>query len=226
MSFYRGAAYALPFSLAAWALVAGVAVVSCRTPEPRPPIRATRGVEMPQPRPLLAAASDASSARDVYGRHGRFRVVHRTACRSGFPNPLVWPDRYAAAPGRPRPPAAGEPLRVEWTTEGTVPPFPASPVFLLVSLGDTGSIELGPGTGLAGCSLHVSPNPRNLFAFAPASVPWLTQVGGVVRLTWTPPAVFAGVEVNMQAVVYAPEANAAGWLLSPGLELWVGRGDT
>jgi len=216
MSLRRGVLFALPPSLLVW-LAVGLALVACTTPEPFP---APTGGGMPQPLARAVTLDTAEAPQHRYGPRGRFRVVHKSACdRSDHGgNPLVFPDLSM-------PPTVGEPLRVMWTTEGTVAPFPAAPAVLLISLGDVQPVELA-GVGLPGCTFHVDGNPKNLHVFAPGTVPWLTQDGGRIWLHWTPTPIFAGVEINMQLAVKAPGANAAGWLLSPGLELWVGRGDT
>lgn len=230
MSFARGFTNAVPLALVGWILFAAVCVVSCRltrrTPTP-PPFVPPSSSSLPAPPAAAAVTLDAAAPvpRNRYGRHGRFRVVHKSACDSRGGNPLVWPYRRPRDPAKPRPPAAGEPMLVQWTTEGAIEPFPNVATVLLVSFNDVRPIELH-GVGLDGCSFHVDGNPKNLYAFTPGTVPWLTQAGGKVWLEWTPPASFAGVELNMQLVVHAPGENDSGWLLSPGLELWIGRGDT
>ena len=170
---------------------------------------------------MLALTLDGveSVPTNRFGPRGRFRVIHKSACDSSLSmgNPLVWPDKSM-------PPTAGQPLRVQWTTTPSAPFADVEPVYLLVSFGDVTPIELPASTGFAGCTLHVDPNPRNLFTFAPGSIPQLTQDGGRIWLHWTPPAAFAGHEMNMQLVTFARDANSAGWILSPGLELWIGSG--
>lgn len=195
----------------------GLALLTACASPPALPVPATPATEMPTPLVLGAELDGPTPAREKFGKRGRYRVVHTSACLSSdrTGGPLVWPDRSA-------PPTAGAPTRVQWTTTPSAP-YPQAPAVLLMSLGDVTPIPLG-AAGLPGCALHVDTNPRNLFAFTPGTVPWLTQDGGRVWLHWTPPASFAGVELNMQLVVYSPGANDAGWLTSPGLELWVGSG--
>jgi len=165
---------------------------------------------------VLGAVEVRTDAAFRFGSRGRFRVVHGSVCRApGRGSPLVWPGRTL--------PRVGAPLRVQWTTTPTAP-YISGPVFLLLSFGDTPSVELPPVAGFPGCTLHVDPDPRNLYAIAPARGSILTQDGGQVWLHWTPPASFAGVELNCQLVAHAPGANAGGWLFSPGLEMWIGAG--
>lgn len=172
-----------------------------------------------EPRPqVLGVGLDApvGAVPNHYGRVGRFRVIHRSACATGGRgNPLVLPDRSMQ-------PAAGDPLRVLWTTT-PIGPFPSSPAYLLVSFGDVQPIELPSSAGFLGCTLHVDPRKSNLFALMPRPGSVLTQDGGRVELNWTPPASFAGLEINMQLLAHAPDADG-GWLFSPGLELWIGSG--
>lgn len=182
-------------------------VAGCAAPPPAPPFAAQVAEDTAPAPPVLD--------RQRFGAAGRYRVIHgRTACAGGA-RPVVIPDRSS-------PPAVGVPMRVAWTTAGVIDPQPAE-AWLLVSLGDVTPVRL-VDVGLPGCWLHVDPGPRNLWAFAAGAVPWLEADGGYVRMLWTPPASFAGLEVNMQLVARAPGVNPAGWMLSPGLEVWIGAG--
>lgn len=202
MSFLRGVRNALPVSLLAWAGL----LASCSSG--------------PDPIPLgLAASANLEDtpvpARQAYGREGRFRVIHASACDGPGGNPLVWPDRT-------NPPTVGRPLRVTWTVRPSKPLPEAFSAHLLVSFGDVMPIELPAAVGYPGCTLHVNPNPRNLRVLTPAAGSILTRDAGRVFLDWTPPPALAGVEVNCQLLVWV----GGRWRFSPGLELWIGHGDT
>lgn len=180
---------------------------------------------MPEAPPLAPAAAlldgaDAPvPARDRFGAFGRSRVVYgRTTCAAGGRGGvLVHPDPKAR-------PTVGRPLRVVWTTTPTAPYVEPVACYLLVSFGDVAPTQL-VGVGLDGCTLHVDGNARNRYSLTPAPGSILTAQGGRITLEWAPPASFAGVELNLQLLVYAPGASRTGWTLSPGLELWIGSGD-
>lgn len=150
--------------------------------------------------------------------YGRFRVIHgKSACRSsniGEGNPMVWPSQKL--------PKVGEPMRVEWTLNPSVP-FEDRPCYLLVSF-EPANIDLTP-LGFRGCHMFVAPpeGNRQLHALAPQPGSILTQQDGRVYLDWTPGSAFAGRKMYSQLVVYSPGANARDWLWSPGLETWVGQ---
>ena len=178
-------------------------LAACHTPPP-PPLGALASLE--------SVVAPAAPDPNTFGMRGRFRVVHASACDAPGGNPLVWPDHTM-------PPTAGQPLRVEWTTAPSRP-YREGPTYLLLSFGNAVPIVLPAELGFPGCTLHVNPSPKNLHAIAPAAGSILTQSGGIVSLDWTPPAAFAGLEVNCQLVTH----RAGGWVFSPGLELWVGSG--
>ena len=196
-------------------LFAVFALAAC-TASPAPPPAPPLGTIAASMTDAVRLAEEIPRApADRFGVDGRFRVIHTTACDTVGGNPLVWPDHSM-------PPAAGRPMRVLWTTTPSAP-FDAAPAFLLVSVGD---VEPRPfvGVGLDGCALHVSADPRNVLVFAPAPGSVLTADGGRLWFQWTPPDIFAGVEINCQLMRYSKRANAAGWLFSPGLEIWIGSG--
>lgn len=206
------------------AVVLAALIVGCTAALRPSPVQGTEGLPVAPPQQAHAATLDGAvgeSRRDRFGRLGRFRELHgATACdnllRQG--NPLVWPDRSM-------PPAAGHPLRVQWTTTPT-PPGVDTPVgYLLASFGTRPPIDLTPA-GFSGCLLHVDTNPRNLFVLShdPDGTPQFTHDGDQFWLHWTPPDAFAGHEIVLQLVISTPGANDPGWLFSPGLELWIGSG--
>lgn len=146
------------------------------------------------------------------------RVLHgRTAClpengRGG--NPMVH-----VGGGKP---AAGQPFVVEWSTVAcaTPAPMPFRPAALLVGLTPAAApLDLTP-SGSPGCTLLVEPEFLLVPGTSAADVLW--QQGGTVRLDWTPPAGLVGSTFFVQLIVLEADANAAGLLVSPGLEVHVG----
>lgn len=187
------------------AALALLALAACATPTPPLEAVAALGIDAP-----------AAAQPGRFGATGRYRVLHgSTSCESRGGNPMVWPDRSA-------PPTVGRPTRVEWTTNPTAP-YRDGYAYLLVSLGDAPPIDLTP-FGFTGCTLWVTTARGKLFSVAPKPGSRLTREGGTFELNWTPPPAFAGVEVRYQLVVASPD-NAPGWILSPGLEAWIGSGD-
>lgn len=199
-------------------------IVGCTVALRPAPVQGTDGLPPAPPQQTLAATLDEDlgpARRDRFGRVGRFRELHgSTACDNSLRqgNPLVWPDRSL-------PPTAGQPLRVQWTTTPTAPHIDTPVGYLLASFGTRQPIEL-TSAGFPGCLLHVDTAPRNLFVLShdPDGTPQFTHDGDHFWLHWTPPDAFAGHEIVLQLVVSAPGANEAGWLFSPGLELWIGSG--
>ena len=206
------------------AAIAVLALTACSVPAPPLGTPSTDSIlEAPPARAAALRIDDAPPVpdRERFGKRGRFRVVHKSACDAWSTyargNPLVWPDQDT-------PPTAGEPLRVLWTTTPSSPYMDVVAAYLLVSFGDVKPVELPPEIGYPGCTLHVDPNPRNLFVLTPSPGSVLTMDGGRIWLHWPPPDAFAGHEVNCQLMVHAADANAGGWLFSPGLEMWIGSG--
>tara|TARA_R110002126_G_scaffold291760_1_gene457064 strand:- start:42994 stop:43581 length:588 start_codon:yes stop_codon:yes gene_type:complete len=149
---------------------------------------------------------------------GRFRVMHGpSACASaivGQGNPLVWPSAT-----RPR---AGEPTRVDWTLNPT-PPYEARAALLMVWFDETPAPIDMTAFGYTGCLLWAPTQLGRVHTITPKDGTMLTQSGGAVSLTWTPSLQWVGRKLFCQLAVHSPGANAQGWLLSPGLETWVGN---
>ena len=122
---------------------------------------------------------------------------------------------YVVATGVPR---VGRSFKVEWTTKPTVPgSLPDLPALLFVALEATAPISLDPA-GATDCYSLVPPD----FVMIPGANSILRQTGGRVNLDWTPPITFVGVELFGQLFVADPNANPAGYLLSPALHVRVG----
>lgn len=204
-------------------LLALYAVVACVAPTPPLPSLVQQASQrFPEAPPVAAAVLEgdgATAPSDKFGKAGRYRVLHAaSACENPLRQgaPLVWPDRSA-------PPTVGEPTRVQWTATPSAPFVDTPQAVLLVSFGRREPILL-TDAGYPGCWLHVDPDPRNLFTIMPAAGSTLTHDGGRIWLHWTPPAALAGVEIVAQLIIATPGANPGGWLLSPGLEMWIGSG--
>jgi hypothetical protein len=171
----------------------------------------------------VTAASDALNdsmamtlAAELPPMLGRFRVLHAPdACRSaivGQGNPLVSTDGF---------PMPGRPLHIEWTVNPTEPYEDDRPAFVLMWFDSAEPFDLTPH-GQPGCHLWAPPDPRHFVKMLPRDGGILRQDGGRISLNWTPGPQWAGRKIYTQLVVMSPGANALGWLLSPGLECWVG----
>lgn len=114
----------------------------------------------------------------------------------------------------------GEPLRVGWTTTPTGP-YRDAVVFLFVWFDEARPTDLTP-FGYPGCALWAPLDPKRYFTLIPNKGGLLTNEAGRVDLRWTPGPEFRGRKVYTQLAVYSPGSNVQGWLLSPGLEIWVG----
>ena len=200
-------------------LLCGLAACSAPAPFPifpLPPwLQSTPATfESMQPTTLAALLTDAPVSTA-----GWSRVVHGpTACVGIGTNPEVLVDP-------PREPRAGQPWRVHWSTRSGTTAMPVEATVLLVSLLPTvQQVDLGP-YGALGCWLLVnrdyaltptwqlvSPGPNDPFF----------QQGGEIFWVQVLPASFAGITLRCQLVVRAIGANAAGYLLSPMLEVHVG----
>lgn len=172
-------------------------------------------------RPVLAESvldGDPTAAMTPGPFTGRFRVMHgTTACKSGIAgqgNPMVWPQSDR--------PTAGQPLRIDWTTNPTAP-YEPRPALLMVWFDRTPSPVDMTAFGYDGCLLHAPTKLGLVQTMTPKDGTMLTQSGGMVSLNWTPGPQWVGRKLFSQLVVYSPGANGKGWLLSPGLELWVGN---
>lgn len=165
-------------------------------------------------RPAVRAATVAGHIPN----RGRARVLHGpSACRSairGQGNPTVRVTDHF--------PTAGRIWTCSWTVNPTRPLEVDRPALLLVGFEEADPLDLS-ALGYPGCMLHVPSNPRKLMTLSPVSgSSLLQQQNGVVTLQWPIPAEFAGGRLYLQLAVYSPGANAQGFLLSPGLEVWIG----
>ena len=165
----------------------------------------------------IALASEGVGGPTVAGPFaGRYRVLHgATACSSatkGQGNPAVHTQGV---------PTVGEPLRIEWTVNPTAPYETTRPAYLLVWFDEYLETDISP-FGYRGCTLW-APFDRRIYTVMPSAGGVLTQNGGRLRFSWTPGSEFVGRKLFSQLVVYSPGANERDWLLSPGLETWVGN---
>ncbi len=132
--------------------------------------------------------------------------------------PMVWASHQE--------PRVGVPYRCQWTTLALSAPNDWPALLLLQTAGEPVSADL-TWAGLAGCWVHVDLAHARLIAPEARDDAWLhrpPEDGGRIELRWTPSAEWAGRSVTMQLVVLVPrDVAASGILLSPGLQLTVGR---
>ncbi|MEO6596456.1 MAG: hypothetical protein ABIP94_17025 [Planctomycetota bacterium] len=145
---------------------------------------------------------------------GNMRIVHGpTSCTpAGGVNPGIRPMWSE--------PRVGQQLRITWTTRAC--PFPAPPddlALLILSLSPYASpVLLAP----AGCSLLINPEYVMLPSYSPNAMLRREAGRGIIMLDWTPDSGWVGRSLWSQLLVFAPNENAAGYLMSPALELVIG----
>lgn len=117
-------------------------------------------------------------------------------------------------------PRVGREVAVTWATRAcTLPPPPPAACWLVVSYRDPVPVDFSP-FGAPGCWLMAALDQVVAVPTQTGSLVW--RDGGYVLFRWTPPAWAAGTRMILQLLVSAPGENAAGWLVSPAVELIVG----
>lgn len=199
--------------------------------EPRDPTLEDLGLAAVEAAGRIGAALVAPFAAPAPRVHGLVRVLnhdHRwRPCASTVGIPWVWPDY--------REPVVGEEVRVEWTTLHMAAPreWLATVLFEITDRAAPTAHDLSI-LGLSGCVLQLEPiqpfgSQDVTFAATPSAEPgaWLYRPphdAGRILMRWTPTQEFVGRSVFAHLVVWVPRNVAAGGvLLSPGLQITVGR---
>lgn len=154
-----------------------------------------------------ALASDLALDSVSLGEPALVRMIYgRTACATTKGNPRV------VLPAAKRP-LAGQPFSITFATHTLAgSTWPGELAVLVQSHRPATPIDF-TAYGAPGCWLLVNLD---------ASV-YIPTTNGIGTWTWTPPAWASGVHLFMQLIVFSPEANRAGAVGSPGIELIVGQ---
>lgn len=205
------------YTIVALLLIIFIYIIGCQTSKERllnPPQKSAEQLLLPN------FTASIKEPEDVTPIIGGFNIIYApkgarepATCRpKGGVNPMVWEPKTV--------PTTREEIVIEWTTRACEP-LPSEFAFLLGSNNPMETpINLGQKHGF--CWLLVNPD----FALVPTdngTPSILMRRGGVIRLRWTPHDSFAGSSWFLQLVVVTPDETPSGYLLSSGIQLFIGR---
>ena len=171
---------------------------SASPPHAQESLQATATTRALSDSPLDVPLGEPAIVRLFYGR---------TACATTKGNPRIVLPRAK----RPR---AGQPFNITFATHTLTGSVWTGEIAVLVQSHRplAQPIDFTP-YGAPGCWLLVNLD---------ASI-YIPTTNGVGTWTWTPPVWASGVHLFMQLIVFAPAANRAGAVGSPGIEIIVGQ---